>query len=137
MGGKAFRTLVWSLFYFYYVWHFLFIRHNGSPHWPACTMSWATAVSTLLLFMTLLDVYFLFFSPCQLVSASTRVFGIGVGDVQFMGRQVICSSIRGWSGGFTEMNPTNQQVVGTGARFVCRAVAVGHLGTAPWVLAKL
>ncbi|KAK1625504.1 hypothetical protein BDP81DRAFT_435953 [Colletotrichum phormii] len=43
---EASRTRVWSLFYFYYVWHFLFIRHNGPPHWPEGTMSWATAVFT-------------------------------------------------------------------------------------------
>ncbi|KAK1535879.1 hypothetical protein CPAR01_09421 [Colletotrichum paranaense] len=85
-------------FTFYFVWHFLFIRHTGSSHCPEGTMSEGHCYFyAFLLFMTLLDVFFLFiFSSCQLVPASTRVFGIEVGYIQFMGRQVICSPTCGW-----------------------------------------
>ncbi|KAK1484490.1 hypothetical protein CTAM01_12995 [Colletotrichum tamarilloi] len=98
MGGKAFRTWVRSLFYFLLC--LAFLVH--SAHWLV-SLPGRHNVRGPLLFLRLFTVhdivrrfFIFFFSSCQLVPASTRVFGIGVGYIQFMGRQVICSSTCGW-----------------------------------------
>lgn len=52
---------------FYFVWHFLFIRHISPSHCPKGTMLGVLLLfPRLLLFMTLLDVifYFLFMPTC-------------------------------------------------------------------------
>lgn len=111
-----------------FVWHFLFIRHAGPSHCAEGTMSEGhCCFYAFLLFMTLLDFFFFFSLHANLYRHPLECLGSGSETFSLWeGRLSALRDVDGdGSGGFTDMNPTNQTAVGTGARFVCRPVAAG------------